>query len=93
MPTSTWIGPSPPYAKLYNYTQDPQDPHYRDVGRVLLLDTKSMVALPGRQYDLKGIGWQQEGFRMGPGDPGVASGDTASGCHGFPRTTSTESWD
>jgi hypothetical protein len=29
-----------------------------------------MVALPGRTYDLKGIGWQQEGFRMGPGGAG-----------------------
>ena len=30
-------------------------------------DTKSMGALPGRPYDVKGIGWQQEGWRMGPG--------------------------
>jgi len=55
------------YAKLYNLTKDP---HYLDVARILLHGTKSMVALPGRQYDLKGIGWQQEGFRMGPGGAG-----------------------
>jgi len=64
-----WAVPS--YAKLYNYTKDP---HYLDVARILLHDTKSMVALPGRQYDLKGIGWQQEGFRMGPGGPGRGVG-------------------
>jgi hypothetical protein len=60
-----WAVPS--YAKLYNLTKDP---HYLDVARVLLHDTKSMVALPGRQYDMKGIGWQQEGWRMGPGGGG-----------------------
>jgi hypothetical protein len=47
-----WAVPS--YAKLYNLTKDP---HYLDVARILLHDTKSMVALSGRQYDLKGIGW------------------------------------
>ena len=57
-----WAMPS--CAKLYNLTKDP---HYLDVARVLLHNTKSMVALPGRQYDLKGIGWQQEGWRVGPG--------------------------
>jgi hypothetical protein len=57
-----WAAPS--YAKLHNLTKDQ---HYLDVARVLLHNTKSMVALPGRQYDLKGIGWQQEGWRMGPG--------------------------
>ncbi|MEO6005043.1 MAG: hypothetical protein ABIZ04_07875 [Opitutus sp.] len=55
------------YAKLYNLTNDA---HYLEVARILLHGTKSMVALPGRQYDLKGIGWQQEGFRMGPGGAG-----------------------
>jgi hypothetical protein len=60
-----WAVPS--YAKLYNYTGDQ---HYLDVARILLHDTKSMVALPGRQYDMKGIGWQQEGWRMGPGRSG-----------------------
>jgi len=60
-----WAVPS--YAKLHRYTQDP---HYLEVARVLLHGTKSMVALPGRQYDMKGIGWQQEGWRMGPGGAG-----------------------
>jgi hypothetical protein len=64
-----WAVPS--YAKLYNLTKDP---HYLDVARVLLHDTKSMVALPGREYDMRGIGWQQEGWRMGPGGAGRGVG-------------------
>jgi hypothetical protein len=64
-----WAVPS--YAKLYNLTKDP---HYLDVARVLLHDTKSMVALPGRQYDMRGPGWQQEGWRMGPGGSGRGVG-------------------
>jgi hypothetical protein len=64
-----WAVPS--YAKIYKYTKDQ---HYLDVARVLLHDTKSMVALPGRLYDMKGIGWQQEGWRMGPGGPGRGVG-------------------
>ncbi len=64
-----WAVPS--YAKLYNLTKDP---HYLDVARVLLHNTKSMVALPGRQYDLTGVGWQQEGWRMGPGGSGRGVG-------------------
>ena len=55
------------YAKLSKLTGDP---HYLEVARLLLHGTKSMVALPGRLYDLKGPGWQQEGFRMGPGGAG-----------------------
>ncbi len=64
-----WAVPS--YAKLYNLTHDE---HYLDVARILLHDTKSMVALPDRQYDMKGIGWQQEGWRMGPGPNGRGVG-------------------
>jgi hypothetical protein len=64
-----WAVPS--YAKLYNHTKDP---HYLDVARVLLHDTKSMLALPGRQYDMKGPGWQQENWRLGPGGPGRGVG-------------------
>jgi hypothetical protein len=64
-----WSVPS--YAKLYRYTSDE---HYLDVARLLLHTTKSMVALPGRQYDLKGIGWQQEHWRMGPGGAGRGVG-------------------
>jgi hypothetical protein len=56
-----WAVPS--YAKLYLYTKDE---HYLDVARVLLHGTKAMLALPGRAYDLKGPGWQQEHWRMGP---------------------------
>lgn len=58
---------APAYAKLHRYTQDP---HYLEVARLLLHATKSMVALPGRLYDLKGPGWQQEGWRLGPGPSG-----------------------
>lgn len=64
-----WAAPS--YAKLFNYTHDE---HYLEVATILLHDTKSMVALPGRQYDMKGIGWQQEGWRFGPGGPGRGVG-------------------
>ena len=32
--------------------------------RILLLNTKSMLALPGRTYDLRGPGWQQEHWSM-----------------------------
>jgi uncharacterized protein YyaL (SSP411 family) len=65
----SWAVPS--YAKLYKYTNDA---HYLDVARVLLHATKSMVALPGREYDMIGIGWQQEGWRMGPGGSGRGVG-------------------
>jgi hypothetical protein len=64
-----WSVPS--YAKLYKYTSDQ---HYLDVARILLHNTKSMVALPGRLYDMKGIGWQQEHWRLGPGGSGRGVG-------------------
>jgi len=64
-----WAVPS--YAKLYSYTKDQ---HYLDVARLLLHDTKSMVAIPGRLYDLKGIGWQQEHWGLGPGRMGRGVG-------------------
>ena len=51
------------YAKLYLLTKDA---HYLDVARLLLHDTKSMVAMPGHLYGMKGIGWQQEHWGMGP---------------------------
>ena len=53
----------PTYARLYKYTHDK---HYLDVARILLHGTKAMLAIPGRTYDLKGPGWQQEHWRMGP---------------------------
>lgn len=59
------------YARLYN---DTHDPHYLDVTRLLLHDTKSMVALPGRLYDMRGPGWQQENFGLGPGPGGRGVG-------------------
>ena len=59
------------YAKLYEYTKDK---HYFDVAMILLHDTKSMVALPGRLYDMKAAGFQQEGFGMGPGRNGRGVG-------------------
>jgi hypothetical protein len=65
----SWSVPS--YAKLYRYTKDP---HYLDVARILLHGNKSMVALPGRQYGMKGVGWQQEHWRMGPGRNGRGVG-------------------
>jgi len=52
---------TPAYAKLHRYTGDA---HYREVARVLLYDTKAMLALPGRTYDLAGPGWQQEHWMM-----------------------------
>jgi hypothetical protein len=51
----------PDYARLFKYSHDE---HYLDVARILLLDTKSMLALPGRTYDLLGPGWQQEHWGM-----------------------------
>ena len=54
-----WAAPA--FARLY---EDTKDPHYLDVARILLLDTKSMLALPGRTYDLLGPGWQQEHWGM-----------------------------
>ena len=53
----------PIYARLFKYTNDK---HYLDVARILLHGTKAMLALPGRSYDLKGPGWQQEHWQMGP---------------------------
>ena len=63
-----WAVPS--YARLYKYTNDA---HYLDVARVLLHGTKAMLALPGRSYDLRGPGWQQEHWRMGPGARGIGA--------------------
>ncbi len=63
-----WAVPS--YAKLYKYTKDE---HYLDVARILLHGTKAMLALPGRTYDLKGPGWQQEHWRMGPNVRGIGA--------------------
>jgi hypothetical protein len=60
----------PYYARLYKYTGDE---HYLDVAYILLHGTKSMLALPGRSYDMLGPGWQQEHWRMGPGIRGIGA--------------------
>jgi hypothetical protein len=60
----------PQFAELYEDTHDEQ---YLAVARILLFDTKSMLALPGRTYDLDGPGWQQENWGMGPGRRGFGS--------------------
>jgi len=51
------------YAKLYQYTGDA---HYLAVAQILLHNTKNMLALPGRLYDLGTPGWQQEHWSLAP---------------------------
>jgi len=51
------------FAKLYKHSGDA---HYYEVARLLLHCTKSMLAVPGRTYDLTGPGWQQEHWSMAP---------------------------
>jgi hypothetical protein len=51
------------YAKLYRYTNDE---HYLDVARLLLHNTKTMLALPEHPFDLAGLGWQQEHWSIAP---------------------------
>ena len=51
------------YAKLARWTGDQ---HYLLVAELLLHDTKEMTAIPGRSYDLKGPGWQQEHWSFAP---------------------------
>jgi hypothetical protein len=45
------------FARLYRLTGDA---HFLEVARVLTHGTKAMLALPGRTFDLRGPGWQQE---------------------------------
>ncbi|MGI4878470.1 MAG: hypothetical protein ACRYG4_13395 [Janthinobacterium lividum] len=52
---------APTYARLYQLTNDP---HYLDVARILLFDTKAMLAMPKRTFDTVGPGWQQENFDL-----------------------------
>lgn len=52
---------APAYARLAQLTGDR---HYRDVARILVHNTKAMLALPGRTYDMVGPGWQQENFDL-----------------------------
>ncbi|MBV9677287.1 MAG: hypothetical protein JO185_13200 [Acidobacteriaceae bacterium] len=51
------------YAKLGRWTGDE---HYLRVAKLLFHNTKNMTALPGRTFDLKGPGWQQEHFSFAP---------------------------
>lgn len=51
------------YASLWKHTGDS---HYRDVARLLLHATKAMLALPDREFDLLGSGWQQEHWSLAP---------------------------
>lgn len=51
------------YARLSVKTQDD---HYLETARILLHNTKGMLALPGRTYDLRGPGWQQEHWSLAP---------------------------
>jgi hypothetical protein len=51
------------YAKLSVLAKDK---HYEDVAKILLHNTKGMLALPGRTYDLLGVGWQQEHWSLAP---------------------------
>ncbi len=64
-----WSAPS--FAKLYKLTNDE---HYLAVARLLLNNTKSMVAVPGNLHDMKGIGWQQENWSMATGRSGRGVG-------------------
>jgi hypothetical protein len=52
------------YARLYKYTNDP---HYKDIATMLLHNTKNMVALPGRLWDLYEPGAQQEHWGISSG--------------------------
>jgi hypothetical protein len=45
------------FAHLYRLTGDE---HFLEVARVVTHGTKAMLALPGRTFDLRGPGWQQE---------------------------------
>ncbi|MEN8194435.1 MAG: sugar-binding protein [Bacteroidota bacterium] len=51
------------YAKLYKYTGNQ---HYFDVAKILLHNTKGMLALPERKYQYRASGWIQEHWSMAP---------------------------
>jgi len=51
------------FAQLAKLTSDA---HYREVARLLLHNTKNMLALPGRTFDMGEPGWQQEHWSLAP---------------------------
>ena len=51
------------YTKLGSWGHDD---HYLAVAKLLLHNTKNMVPVPGRTFDLKGPGWQQEHYSLAP---------------------------
>lgn len=51
------------FAEIYLKTNDG---HYHDVAMILLHNTKTMLALPGREFGLKGPGWMQEHWSLAP---------------------------
>ena len=59
------------YAQLYDLTGDP---HYFAVARLLFHNTKAMYALPGRTFDVKGPGWQQESWTLSAPNKGTRGG-------------------
>ena len=52
------------YAKAYRYSGDP---HYLNVTRILLHNTKAKMATPKDTFDFVGAGWEQEGWNADPG--------------------------
>ena len=51
------------YAKLYKYTGKK---HYIDVAKILLHNTKGMLALENRKYQYRAVGWIQEHWSLAP---------------------------
>lgn len=50
------------FARLWRLTGDD---HWLEVARLVTHGTTSMLALPGRTFDLRGVGWQQEHWCFG----------------------------
>ena len=88
------------YVRLFQLTGDRHD---LDVAHILCHNTKSMLAMPGRTYDLKAPGWQQEHWSLrllggaactGAGFPGLrpASSTASSGSWILTRPSRTRCW-
>jgi hypothetical protein len=52
------------YAKAYEYSKDP---HYLEVTKILLHNTKAKMATPKDTFDFVGPGWEQEGWNADHG--------------------------